>query len=417
MTASEALALKNATMSEVDTVEGPPTAHIDSLRPEDDRDRIAQSEAPKGQSELIDLLDECFSFVWPELQGDGEMPPSHALEDPIPPEKSARPDETGAQILPFERPQGAGSDDPEINQNSSAMPSTTAAAPLCVEVNATAIVAAEALEKSNIVALPSAAPGLSPESDGNEGEGPQHQKAELVATRTRDPRHDPEPFVAPKSLSEVLTHSDRAAYPDADAMPAEELESLLQFMRRAGGSKDAAFNLCIISQVLGTVAPQDEEDLMDRHRFAAGAAMRGIAPQNEAEGMLAAQMAGLHNLAMEYMSRASQDTTPFAQRREYANLAIKMSRAYNHSYETLNRIRGKVPPAVNVNVTGGAQAAVGVFNHSNQGPSKNAAGFEPSSIEHEPGAPMRRQNPQRQTVSGTGGEGEIEMPHARRRCG
>jgi hypothetical protein len=53
MTPSEALALKNATMSEVDTVEGPPTARIDSLRSEDDRDRIAQSEAPEGQSELI----------------------------------------------------------------------------------------------------------------------------------------------------------------------------------------------------------------------------------------------------------------------------------------------------------------------------------------------------------------------------
>ena len=106
--------------------------------------------------------------------------------------------------------------------------------------------------------------------------------------------------------------------------------------------------------------------------------------------------------------------------RDNANLAAKMSRAYNHSYETLNRIRGKVPPPVKfrpVNVAGGAQAVVGVINHSNQDPSKYAAGIEPSSIEHEPGAPMRRQNPQRQAVSGAGGEGEIEMPHARRRCG
>ena len=418
MTRSEALASTNATkMCEVDTVEGPPTACVDTLRPEDDPDRIAHSEAPE-EAELIDLLDECSSFAWSELQGDGKTPPSHALEDPIPPGKSARPDESGAEILRFVKPQQAGSPDAELKQSSSAMPSTTATGPLWIGAEATGIEEADALEGNNIAALPSAAPGLSPQSD--ESEEPQHQKPELVVRRTRDPRHDPEHFVAPKSLSETLPQRGREGGRDPDAMPAEKLESVLQCMRRTGGSKEPAFNLYIISQVLETVAQQYDDELMDRHLSAAGPAMRGIAPQNEAEGMLAAQMVGLHNLAMEYMARAGKETTPFAQRREYGHLAIKMSRAYNHSYETLNRIRGKIPPPVKfgpVNVAGSAQAIVGVVNQSNQEPSKDAASLEPSNIEHEPGAAMRRQNPQWQAVSGAGGESEIEMPDARRCCG
>jgi hypothetical protein len=135
------------------------------------------------------------------------------------------------------------------------------------------------------------------------------------------------------------------------------------------------------------------------------------------EGMLAAQIVGLHNLSMEFLRRAIREITPLGERREYANLAIKLSRAFNHSCETLNRIRGKAPPSVNVgrvNVADGAQAFVGIVN---QGPSKDAADTEPGSIEHEPSVSVRRENAERKALPRAGGDGEGQMQNARRRAG
>jgi len=117
------------------------------------------------------------------------------------------------------------------------------------------------------------------------------------------------------------------------------------------------------------------------------------------------------------LRRAIREIIPFGERREYANLAIKLSRAFNHSCETLNRIRGKAPPSVNVghvNVAGGAQAIVGIVN---RGPGKDAADTEPGSIEHEPSAPVRRENARRKALPGASGDGEGQMQNARRRAG
>jgi hypothetical protein len=54
------------------------------------------------------------------------------------------------------------------------------------------------------VVFPRAAPGLSPASDENAAEEPQHPKVELAATPTHNARQEPGSFAAPKSPSESL---------------------------------------------------------------------------------------------------------------------------------------------------------------------------------------------------------------------
>jgi hypothetical protein len=431
----EGSALANAIRpGDGDIVEGPTTtAPVVSLRSDEAAAQVTQSGAPEGETGLVDVLDEASSLVWPELfdHGEGEVPPPEPPENAgsriaviptsapvasprfdenqsdtgraehpqawsaddtaVPPIESARSDEAGAQILRFETPHEAEAEEPEIRRSSLAMPSTTTVGPPSSEPDGSAIAEPERPEAqgNNIVALPNATSVLPPRLDAEEDEVPEPRKISGRGVPARDPLYDPEQFARPRSLSESLTECEREAY-DEDSP--EKREGVSEFMRRTAGSEEPAFNLALVTQVLRTVPVEDGEEMNDRHRSAAGAALRGIAPQDETEGMLAAQIVGLHNVSMEFLRRAIREIIPFGERREYANLAIKLSRAFNHSCETLNRIRGKAPPSVNVghvNVAGGAQAIVGIVN---RGPGKDAADTEPGSIEHEPSAPVRREN-------------------------
>jgi hypothetical protein len=357
-----------------------------------------------------------------ENQGEAdraEEPPEWDANDAAMPAVASAPsDETGAQILQFEKPQEAEAHEPGIREDNLVIPGTTAMAAPSVEPNGGAIADPERREAqgSNIVALTSTAAVLPSQSDGEEGEEPEPRRTRIIR-RASDRRDDPEQFARPRSLSESLTPHEKEIHGD---MSSEERESVSQTMKRIAGSTDPDFNLVITSQVLNTVPKQNDEEIAKRHISGAFAAMRGIAPQDETEGMLAAQMVGLHNVAMEFLWHTIRENTPFNERREYTNLAIKLSRAFNHSCETLNRLRGKAPPCVNVghvNVAGGAQAIVGVVNGSDRGPGKDAPDTEPGSIEHEPGAPVWRENPERQALPSASGVGEGQMQNARRCAG
>jgi hypothetical protein len=89
----------------------------------------------------------------------------------------------------------------------------------------------------------------------------------------------------------------------------------------------------------------------------------GIAPKDELEGMMAAQLVAAHNAAMECYRRAMIGEQTFEGRRENLAQANKLSRTYAALLEALNRHRGKGQQKVtveHVHVHAGGQAVVGM---------------------------------------------------------
>jgi hypothetical protein len=88
----------------------------------------------------------------------------------------------------------------------------------------------------------------------------------------------------------------------------------------------------------------------------------GIAPKDELEGMIAAQLVAAHNAAMECYRRAMISEQTFEGRRECLSQANKLGRTYAVLLEALNRHRGKGQQKVtveHVHVHPGGQAVVG----------------------------------------------------------
>ena len=99
-----------------------------------------------------------------------------------------------------------------------------------------------------------------------------------------------------------------------------------------------------------------------QERFASISALAGIAPRDECEGMIAAQMVACHHAAMECYRRAMIREQTFEGRSENLNQANKLSRTYSTLLEALNRHRGKGQQKVtveHVHVYEGGQAIVG----------------------------------------------------------
>ena len=98
--------------------------------------------------------------------------------------------------------------------------------------------------------------------------------------------------------------------------------------------------------------------------------LRGINPQDEVEGMLACQMVGVHNLAMEMMKRAMLEGQTVNGVTENVNRATKLLRTFTTQMEALNRHRGKGQHKMtveHVHVYQGGQAIVGNVNQGEGG--------------------------------------------------
>src|SRR5262245_17526575 len=88
-------------------------------------------------------------------------------------------------------------------------------------------------------------------------------------------------------------------------------------LKRVGGSMNDAFNNIVANQAIKSlwVAHSDSAGLDSQYQ-AALAAMMGIEPRDELEGMLAAQLVATHNAAMECYRRSMLDNQTFDGRRE-----------------------------------------------------------------------------------------------------
>ncbi len=134
----------------------------------------------------------------------------------------------------------------------------------------------------------------------------------------------------------------------------------------ATGTKDPELAQRLVSQVYETLwipAELNEEERLQNIQSAI-AALRGIKPQDEVEGMLAAQMVATHAAAMECLRRSMIQKQTFEGREANLRHAAKLLSIFAKQIETLNRNRGKGQQKMtieHVNVEPGGQAMVGQF--------------------------------------------------------
>ena len=151
---------------------------------------------------------------------------------------------------------------------------------------------------------------------------------------------------------------------DPEMVGLDDPYDLKGVLKRLGGSQSDHWNKVLIDQTVHTLGLNrcDGEARERRHR-AALAGLIGIGPQDELEGMMAAQLLATHNAAMECYRRAMIAEQTLEGRRENLNQANKLARTYATLIEALNRHRGKGQQKVtveHVHVHAGGQAVVGM---------------------------------------------------------
>lgn len=170
------------------------------------------------------------------------------------------------------------------------------------------------------------------------------------------------------------------------------------------GSKNDDFANIVLNQAVNTmwVAHSDKET-QSKQINAALVGMMGVKPQDEIEGMLAAQMVAAHNAAMECFRRAMNREQTFEGRKENLNQANKLTRSYATMMEALSRYRGKGQQKMtveHVHVHAGGQAIVGNVTRPEGGDAAIESEEQPyaKQITHAPEQAMPSPNAQGQPV-------------------
>src|SRR3954470_1086648 len=179
-------------------------------------------------------------------------------------------------------------------------------------------------------------------------------------------------------------------------------------LKSLGGSCSDDFNTVVSCQVVNALWLEGDAETQQRQFAAAGAALIGIKPADEIEGMLAAQMVATHNVAM-MMLRRLRSVETVQQQDSAGNLATKLLRTYVMQVEALQRYRGKGQQKVtveHVHVHSGGQAIVGAVQGGGVPRKTEDQAHAPSAITHEPGIPMRSADPQWEAMQVAGGAGK-----------
>jgi len=149
----------------------------------------------------------------------------------------------------------------------------------------------------------------------------------------------------------------------ATTIVANDPDDLKGTLKNIGGSMSDHWNNLLADQAIQTLwLKHSDQETRDRQLSATVAAMVGIGPKDELEGMMAAQMIAAHNAAMECHRRAMLGEQTFEGRRENLSQANKLSRTYAVLLDALNRHRGKGQQTVrveHVTVQAGGQVIVG----------------------------------------------------------
>ena len=194
-------------------------------------------------------------------------------------------------------------------------------------------------------------------------------------------------------------------------------DDLKGVLKSLGGSQSDHWNTILANQTVQTLWLHSDADARDRQYKATGAALAGIGPKDEIEGMIGAQLIAAHSAAMECYRRAMLFEQTFGGRRENLSQANKLSRTYAALLDALNRHRGKGQQKVtveHVHVDSGGQAIVGTVERL---PSTNSSRSENQhdarQITHAPQPAMRSPNAEREPVP-VARDAEWPMSDARR---
>jgi hypothetical protein len=196
---------------------------------------------------------------------------------------------------------------------------------------------------------------------------------------------------------------------------ANDPDDLKGALKAIGGSKSDHWNNLLVNQAIQTLwIKHSDKETCDRQWSATIAAMVGIGPKDELEGMMAVQLIAAHNAAMECYRRAMIGEQTFEGRRENLSQANKLSRTYAVLLDALNHHRGKGQQKVtveHVHVHSGGQAVVGMVETPGGGTTSKSE-EQPHAIAYAPGIEMPSPNPERQTVP-SASDVERSVPDAR----
>ena len=145
-------------------------------------------------------------------------------------------------------------------------------------------------------------------------------------------------------------------------------ENVLAGMAAVAGSVSLSFSIKLADQTINA-SPMGGRTPVD-HANAIAAMMTGLAPQDEAEGLLVAQMVSCHNTAMECLRRACVKDQTFEGRKLNMTFADRFMRTFAVQMEALGKYRkgGQQKVVVeHVHVYPGGQAIVGNVNHTSRG--------------------------------------------------
>jgi hypothetical protein len=202
---------------------------------------------------------------------------------------------------------------------------------------------------------------------------------------------------------------------DAATVAADDPDYLKGALKPIGGSQSDHWNNILANQAIKTLWLSKDAETRSRQCSATFAALLGIAPKDEIEGMIAAQLIAAHNVAMECYRRAMIGEQTFEGYRENLSQANKLSRTYAVLLDALNRHRGKGQQKVtveHVHVHSGGQAVVGTVETAGSGLGRKQRNSpDARKIAHSSQPTMRSPDARREPVP-VAGDAERPMPDA-----
>jgi hypothetical protein len=195
-----------------------------------------------------------------------------------------------------------------------------------------------------------------------------------------------------------------------------DTDDLKGTLRNLGGSRSDVWNTIIADQTVQALwLKQSDPETRNKQLDATFAALIGIGPKDELEGMMASQLIAAHNAAMECYRRAMIGEQTPEGRQENLAQASKISRTFATLLEALNRHRGKGQQKVtveHVHVHPGGQAIVGVVEKAGGGDGAKLKD-QPDALQiaHAPQLAMRRPDTEREPMP-VAGDAERSLPDA-----
>ena len=167
---------------------------------------------------------------------------------------------------------------------------------------------------------------------------------------------------------------------DLDALREGGLVALLEGGRQLAGSKGGHFGEFVHGHLVAAIPARADDPHGFKRLMTVLEGLRDVAPRDPLEGMLAAQMVGVHAAAMECLRRAMAANATFEGREMNLGQANRLSRTYAALLGALDQHRGKGRQVVrveHVTVNAGGQAIVGAVGHR-RGGTDGAEGDEPT---------------------------------------